>query len=127
MRLILSAAVLTIGLVPTLVLAQAPQAPGTPAPSAAAPASTHGAGRGPQSPEAQARMEAFRKICGVDLKTHCGDVQRGTEDGRSAFRQCIDTHKAKFSTACQAAIAERDVAREARKQQTTPATEKPKS
>jgi hypothetical protein len=97
------------------------QTVGQPAAAATVPAN------GPMSdnPEARARWEKFRAVCGKDLQTHCATVARGTEQARGEMRQCIETHKAKFAKDCQAAIAERDAAREARKQ--APEASKPKS
>lgn len=112
------------GLTITAALAQTatpPAAATTPAPAAAAPAKS---GAGPQDPAAKARFEKFRAVCGADIQKACGTVDRSTDAGRGQMRQCIETNKAKFSTDCQAAIAERDANRAASKQ-TQP--EKPKS
>lgn len=106
--------------VPQAVFAQSTApAPATAPPSAAAPDRSGP----PQDPEAKARWEKLQATCGADLKTHCGTIARGTEQSRSEMRQCIETHKAKFSNSCQSALAERDAARAARKQ----GQEKPKS
>jgi hypothetical protein len=118
---------------PAIGFAQSTAQPATPqtttsAPSATQVPSTNGRGAREMSPEARARFEAFRAACGADLKVHCGDIQRDTDEGRAAMRQCVETHKAKFSVTCKTAIAERDAAREARKQnQAAPAAEKPKT
>jgi hypothetical protein len=113
---------------PSIVLAQS--APQPAAPVAAAPAASQKGGFA-DNPEAKARFEKFRAACGADLQTHCAMVQRGSDQARSEMRQCIETHKAKFSATCQTALTERDAARDARKQTqgvTSPAiTEKPKT
>lgn len=49
-------------------------------------------------------FQRVRESCASDLQTHCANLQR------DQMRQCMDTNKAKFSTTCQAAIAERDAA-----------------
>ncbi len=76
------------------------------------------------TPEMKARFEKFRATCGADVQAHCASVPRGTDATRGEMRQCIDTHKAKFSAACQSAVAERDAARDAKK---SAPLEKPKS
>jgi hypothetical protein len=116
---------------PAFGFAQSPAPTAAPLPSAPSVIqlpSTSGSGSREMSPEARARFEAFRAACGADLKLHCGEVQRGSDEGRAAMRQCVETHKAKFAATCKAAITERDAAREARKQnQAAPAAEKPKT
>ena len=115
--------VAALALVPTLAVAQTAPAPTTPAPAApaAAPAAA------PQrtvDPEMKARFEKFRAACGADLATHCATVAKGE---RGEMRQCVEANKTKFSAGCQAAIADRDAGREARKQTQPAAPEKPKS
>src|SRR5690606_13559064 len=102
----------------TSALAQTvtPSAPVTPPAATAAtpaPVTTH---NGPSDPAARARFEKFRTVCGADIQKHCGTVERGKDQARGQMRQCIEANKAKFSTECQAAVAERDANREARKQ-----------
>lgn len=112
------------GLAITAAFAQTatpPAATTAPAPAAAAPAKSDA---GLQDPAVKARFEKFRAVCGADVQKHCGTVDRTTEAGRGQMRQCIETNKAKFSTDCQAAVAERDANRAANKQA---APEKPKS
>jgi hypothetical protein len=76
----------------------------------------HGAeGRGAEDPATKARWEKYRAACGADLQTHCATVARGTEQGRTEMRQCVEANKAKFSAGCQAAITERAAERAARK------------
>lgn len=94
-------------------------------PSVAAPAGKQLPGAPQEDPAARARMEKFRAACGTDLQTHCGTVARGTEQSRGEMRQCIETHKAKFSAGCQTAVAERAADRAARKD-AAPADVKPK-
>ena len=89
--------------------AQSPTAPT----AAAAPVTAQ---RPDLSPEAKARAEKFRAACGADLQTHCATIVRGTEGSRGEMRQCIETNNAKFSASCQAAVTERDINRDARKQ-----------
>jgi hypothetical protein len=118
---------------PTIAFAQSttqPVAPAAAGPTLAAPAAAAAPSGGrADTPEAKARYEKFRAACGTDLQKHCATVQRGTEQSRDEMRQCIETHKASFSSTCQAALAEREAAREARKQGQAPAAaiEKPKS
>lgn len=125
-KLAIIAAAIT-GLAVTSAFAQTaaqPAASPAAAPAATAPAPTSA---GPHDPAAKARFEKFRAVCGADLQKHCGTVDRTSDAGRGQMRQCIETNKAKFSTECQAAVAERDANREARKL-TPPANgEKPKS
>lgn len=109
MRIASLAAVAALVILPVSVFAQsaAPTQPGAPsAPAAAKPDIT---------PEMKARFEKFRAACGADLQTHCATVARGPDAGRAEMRQCVETNKAKFSAGCQAAIVERDAARDARK------------
>jgi hypothetical protein len=103
-----------------------PTAPAVTAP-AAAPVAASTPQRQDMSPEAKARYEKFRAACGADLQTHCAAIARGPDQSRGEMRQCIETNKTKFSASCQAAVAERDANREARKQALPAATEKPKS
>ena len=121
MRMITTSAALIFAVMTSSVFAQT-AAPQAPAPAAATPAPQVSA---PADPEAKARFEKFRLVCGADLQTHCANVQRGEqakgEQGRGEMRQCIEANKAKFSTACQTAITERDAARQARKQGVAPA------
>jgi hypothetical protein len=121
MRIASLAALAALIVLPSTAFAQS-TAPAAPAP--AEPATTVPSARPDIAPEVKARYEAFRAVCGADLQTHCANVARGTESARGEMRQCIATHKAKFSTACQAAVAERDAARDARK---SAAAEKAKS
>ncbi len=107
------------------VVASAQTAAPAAAPSVAAPASKQTPGNPQEDPAARARMEKFRAACGADLQTHCGTIARGTEQSRTEMRQCIDTNTAKFSAACQAAVAERAADRAARKD-AAPADVKPK-
>ncbi len=123
MRLSSFATIVAISIIPSFAIAQtaAPAAPAT----SAAPSENRG---GPQDAEARVRFEKFRAACGADLDKHCGTIQRDqTKESRNGLRQCIETHKAKFSTACQTAVTERDAAREARKQANPAHAEKPKS
>jgi hypothetical protein len=122
MRIHMIAATLTLLGQPIAASAQtAPPAPPTAAtPSAAAPQ------RSEMSPEAKARMEKFRAACGADLQTRCATVAKGADGSRGEMRQCVEINKAKFSASCQAAIAERDANREARKQAAPATVEKPK-
>jgi hypothetical protein len=127
MRFALLAAT-ALAILPTVTLAQTASQPAASAQPGHSTAPSANAGGREMSPEARARFEAFRAACGADLKAHCGEIQRGTDEGRAAMRQCVETHKVKFSATCQTAITARDSAREARKQnQPTPAAEKPKS
>lgn len=125
-------AVALTGLAVTSALAQTAPAP-APATSPAAstaPAATPApaaAQNGPSDPAAKARFEKFRSVCGADIQKHCGTVERGKDQARGQMRQCIETNKAKFSTDCQAAVAERDANREARKQTAPANADKPKS
>lgn len=116
MRIASAAAIAALTALASVALAQT--APPS-APSAAAPSS---APQRSQDPEAKARFEKFRAACSADLATHCASVAKGE---RGEMRQCVETHKAKFSTGCQAAITERDANREARKQAAP--SDKPKS
>jgi hypothetical protein len=95
------------------------------APSVAVPAASPTPGGPLQDPAARARFEKFRAACGTDLQTHCATVARGTEQGRTEMRQCIDANKVKFSAGCQTALKERDAERAARKE-AAPADTKPK-
>jgi hypothetical protein len=119
MRIVSLAALAALAVLPASVFAQSatPSAPS--GPSTSAPAT-----KPDITPEMKARFEKFRAACGTDLQTHCKDIARGSEQGRSELRQCIDTHKAKFSATCQSAIVERDAARDARK---SAPTDKPKT
>lgn len=129
MRMTSLAALVALAALPGIAFAQTAAPAASTAPvgaNSAAPVganSTAPVGAGPaaksdmsQDPEAKARFEKFRAVCGADLDKHCGTVERGTEQARGQMRQCITTHKASFSASCQAAIVERDAAREARKQ-----------
>lgn len=124
-KIALIAAALT-GLAITSAFAQTAAPPA--APAAAAPAATSiPAAPGAQDPAAKARFEKFRAVCGADIQKACGNVDRTTDAGRGQMRQCIETNKAKFSADCQAAVAERDANREARKTVAPVNAEKPKS
>ncbi len=98
-----------------------------PAPTASPAPAAAPSNAGPHDPAAKARFEKFRSVCGADIQKHCGNVERGNDQARSQMRQCIETNKAKFSTDCQAAVAERDANREARKQTAPTNADKPKS
>lgn len=132
MRIASIVALVALAGVPVAAIAQtAVPSASVPAASGAPPVATPQ--RSDMSPEAKARMEKFRAACGADLQTHCAAVQAKGEQaksdqGRGEMRTCIDANKVKFSMSCQAAITDRDAAREARKQ-TAPAsgTDKPKS
>lgn len=109
MRLSTLAALPSLALLPSFAFAQSAPAPA--APPANAPAAT----KPDVTPEMKARFEKFRAACGADLQTHCASVARGTDQTRGEMRQCIEANKAKFSAGCQAAITERDAARDTRK------------
>lgn len=47
-------------------------------------------------------FQRIRQACAADIEAHCATV------GRDGMRQCMEANKAKFSAACQSAIAERD-------------------
>lgn len=47
-------------------------------------------------------FQRIRQACAADIEAHCATV------GRDGMRQCMEANKAKFSPACQSAIAERD-------------------
>lgn len=130
MSKLLLAASAFAGFLATSALAQtatAPATPSAPAAAPAAPATPVAQPSGPHDPAAKARFERFRAICGADLQKHCGTIERGNDQARGQMRQCIDTNKAKFSADCQAAVAERDANREARKQTAPSNADKPKS
>ena len=121
MRMTSLAALVALAALPGIAFAQTAAPAASTAPVGANSAAPVGAGPAAKSdmsqdPEAKARFEKFRAVCGADLDKHCGTVERGTEQARGQMRQCITTHKASFSASCQAAIVERDAAREARKQ-----------
>lgn len=123
-KIAILAAALT-GLAVTSAFAQtATQPTGSPA---AAPAAVPATGAGPHDPAAKARFEKFRAVCGADIQKHCGSIDRTSDTGRGQMRQCVETNKAKFSADCQAAVAERDANREARKLTAPTNAEKPKS
>lgn len=123
-----SALVLAVSL-PIAAIAQTAQHPTQSAPqaapAAAAPSSQRG--NGPQDADAKARWEKFQAVCGTDLKTHCSGIERSAEKGRGEMRQCMEANKAKFSAACQSAVAEREAARAARKDAQPAPADKPKS
>ncbi len=73
-------------------------------PAQRTPTAAAGGGAG-GDPDARARLEKFRQVCGPDLQTHCPGIPR------EELRQCIETNKAKFTAPCQAAVTERDANR----------------
>ena len=125
MRIASIAALITLIALPGAAIAQSTPPAATP-PAATAPAAPGAStARSEMTPEMKARAEKFRAACGADLQTHCASVSRGTDQARNDMRTCIDTHKVKFSATCQAAIVERDAARDARK--AAQPTDKPKT
>lgn len=53
-------------------------------------------------PEARAKAREVGLACWTDLKTYCGNVQRG--EGRIA--QCLQANRAKLSEPCRSKLAE---------------------
>ncbi len=68
---------------------------GAPQPKAAPSAKADAPGGG-------GNFQRIRQACAADIQSHCATA------GRDGMRQCLEANKAKFSAACQSAIAERD-------------------
>jgi hypothetical protein len=133
MRSAVLALVITFAAGAALAQSVPPAATPTPAPPPSATLPAPGAAPA-EDAEVRARAKKFRAACGADLQQHCSPVLFGrdaTREQRQALRQCVDANKAKFSPACQTAIAAREADREARRSQrieqpANPATDKPK-
>jgi hypothetical protein len=101
---------------PVAAFAQSAPAPAAPGAAAAPAAKTE------PSPEEKAARAKFRESCGADIAKFCADaapVANATPDQmkgqRSKMRACLDTNKANLSTACKAAVVEREAAAAAKK------------